>query len=865
MVPPVWRLCLTLLLTGSLCALSGCFGVSQNPSYFPHLWPTGDIIPTHAKPPGLGYFANFDPHAVRLEVRPLEATNPVRTQLVLIATVYDDTGKPRRDRRVEWMLEGVGNIIEVNESGIWPGRGYKLDNKYGVSYTDYTEHRLTRGNVNPNDDLVIRPGQTWCVISSAVEGDTYVTAYAPGIANWDKGRVVAACRWVDASWTFPPPASGPSGSQQVFTTRVFRHTDRQPLANYRVRYRIEDGPLAVFLHSRTQEAVAVSDLSGNATVTLVQAAPALGTNRISIEVIRPPDPTAPSGVGIVIARGETHMDWLAPAVSLTLNGPQTAGLGQEVPYTLTVTNSGKIEARSMTVTDSIPESFVYVRSQPPAIVDGRQLTWTFGRLPPGQAHIVQAVFKATRVGPVTDVASVVTEEGLKDQREVTTQITAPALKVSMTGPATGVVGVPIDYQVTVTNPGNGALTNVVLNATYDPALEAVQNAKTLTLALGKLEPGESKNIPLTLTPRQPGRLATRVTATADGGLSDSAEQTVLVQKAQLTLSVFGPRKRHVGGTAEWDLRVTNAGDVPLTNVIVRDRLPAELRYQSATQGGQPGTGDVLWRLGTLAPHEQRILQLTTVADKLAAAAAQVAEATADPGLRTQAEASLEIVGIPALRMEVVDEGDPVEVGKTVTYRIEITNTGSLPARKVEIKAVIPAELRLVAGKATGPSLATVTGANIAFAPVDVEPQKTVRYMIECQGVTPGDVRFRAEMTSAALDRPCSEEESTTIFDPNARAGAVPAIPPPAGPALTCPLCRATFTSAVTPWAIRYSSSLSERPCGGTFPTCRFLGFVNFPARWKRAATGFSIPQAIVSYSVLGMLTLAKTAAAASDG
>ena len=122
-------------------------------------------------------------------------------------------------------------------------------------------------------------------------------------------------------------------------------------------------------------------------------------------------------------------------------------------------------------------------------------------------------------------------------------------------------------------------------------------------------------------------------------------------------------------------------------------MPPELRFQSATQGGQPGTGEVLWRLGTLAAHEQRILQLTTVAEKLAAAAAQVAEATADPGLRIQAEASLEIVGIPALRMEVVDEGDPVEVGKTVTYRIEITNTGSLPATKVEIKAFIPAELR----------------------------------------------------------------------------------------------------------------------------------------------------------------------------
>jgi hypothetical protein len=147
-----------LLVSLSPFLLSGCLGVSQNPSYFPHLVPTDDIIRTHAKPKGPSYYANFDPHAVRLEVRPVVATSPVRTQHVLIATVYDACGKPRRNRRVEWMIEGDGNIVEVDESGLFPGRGYKVDNRYAVSYTNYNEHRITRGNVNPNDDFVVRPG-----------------------------------------------------------------------------------------------------------------------------------------------------------------------------------------------------------------------------------------------------------------------------------------------------------------------------------------------------------------------------------------------------------------------------------------------------------------------------------------------------------------------------------------------------------------------------------------------------------------------------------------------------------------------------------------------------------------------------------
>src|SRR5262249_17079351 len=139
------RTLLFVLLTAGLGPLAGCFGISQNPSYFPRLLPTGDIIRTHAKPPGWGYFTNFDPHACRLEVRPLEGTNPVQTSHVLIATIYDEKGVPRRNRRVEWMVEGVGNIVEVDESGYFPGPGDKGYNKYAVSYTDYCRHRINRG------------------------------------------------------------------------------------------------------------------------------------------------------------------------------------------------------------------------------------------------------------------------------------------------------------------------------------------------------------------------------------------------------------------------------------------------------------------------------------------------------------------------------------------------------------------------------------------------------------------------------------------------------------------------------------------------------------------------------------------------
>ena len=52
-------------------------------------------------------------------------------------------------------------------------------------------------------------------------------------------------------------ASGPAmarvGAEHVLITNVFRHTDRQPLANYRVRYRLLDGPPAGFQPGRLPE------------------------------------------------------------------------------------------------------------------------------------------------------------------------------------------------------------------------------------------------------------------------------------------------------------------------------------------------------------------------------------------------------------------------------------------------------------------------------------------------------------------------------------------------------------------------------------------------------------------------------------
>ena len=766
------------LAAALLCC--GCFGGNSNPSYFPYLLPSLDVIPTHAKPISPGYFANFDPHAVRLEVRPLEATNQVRTQFVLIATVYDEKAQPRRNRRVEWMLEGVGNLIEVDESGVTPARGYKTSPKHGVSYTAVHEHAFTRGNGNPSDDFVIRPGQTWCVISSAVEGDTHITAYAPGIYNWDNSKVYVTARWVDANWEFPAPASARAGSEYVFTTKVFRHTDHQPLANYRVRYKILDGPAAVFKPSGTSEYTAVSDLDGNAHATIAQLMPAFGANRIAIEVIRPPDPTAPTGAGIVIGRGETSIDWIAPNVTLVHSGPPMAMLGQEVVYNTTITNSGRIESKSMTATSPIPPGLEYVRSTPPATpVEGKQLVWTFGTLPPGQTHQIQTIYKTTNVGTITNCMALQTEEGQKDEKCVTTQVTTAALRVSLNAPETGMVGAPVTYQITVTNPNNVALPNVVLRAEYDEGLKHESGFQTLTLKVGDLAAQSSRNETLVLTPKTTGRFVTKVTATS-GAISDQAVREIVIQQVQMGLSIDGPKQRYKTRNADFVIKVSNPSDVPMTNVVVKNKLPPQLEFVAAGQGGQLAAGEVVWNIGNLNPREERALQVTTRGIDLTKAAVQSVTATADPGIRKDAQAAIEIFGLATLRTEMFNRGGPANVGSKVTYDVKITNQGTLPATDIDIKAIIPNEMKFESSK--GFEQPQVQGPVVTFPRVkSLDPGKALAFTIEAETLKPGDVRFRIEIRSPILESglPIIEEEATRIIDAGqANPPAPPANPPP---------------------------------------------------------------------------------------
>jgi hypothetical protein len=156
-------------------------------------------------------------------------------------------------------------------------------------------------------------------------------------------------------------------------------------------------------------------------------------------------------------------------------------------------------------------------------------------------------------------------------------------------------------------------------------------------------------------------------------------------------------------------------------------------------------------------------------------------------LQAQTEATVEIRGIPAFRLEMIDTVDPVPVGGRTVYKINVTNQGSLPGNQVQIVAMVPAEMRPI--NANGPVQARIEGQRVTFGPVDgLLPKQTFGYSVEVEALRAGDLRFHAELRAATLTEPVIEEESTHVYMPVPGAGQpvpsnAPAAPPsaPASP------------------------------------------------------------------------------------
>jgi uncharacterized repeat protein (TIGR01451 family) len=748
------RLGAGILLTAAITAIAstGCR------NHMPHglTWPAGgDLERTHAKPPEGGYYSNFDKYAVSLECTPVEAVNPVMTQHVMVATVRDKDGKTLPNRRVEWIISdgSVGDIVEVDESGWRSSRGYKVDNHYAISHTNNYDHVLDMGDDDPSNDIALEKGQTWCVITSPIEGTSNVTVYAPGIYDWSKHKVFVKKHWYDVEWAFPPPATNPIGTTHEFVTEVHRYSDGAPLEGYQVTYNIVDGPAASFSQGG-QTATVMTGPDGLARITLQQTAPVEGTNNVEIDIMRPGN-QACCEPPVHIASGYTSKTWIGPEIAITKDCIGQALVGEAFTYNIVVSNPSQVAAEDVTVTDDIPDGIQVVSANPPG-----SGTWNLGTLAAGASQTITVNVQGARVGTFENCASVTASHGLSARDCCQTVITAPALSIEKECTPAVILCETIEYTVVVRNTGDGTANNVRLTDELPAGLSLSDGRTSVSADIGTLAAGEAKRVRYSATASAVGSYTNTATATADGGLSAQTSCTTVVSKPELTLSKSGPDVRYLGQNFDYTLTVSNTGNAPARDVVVTDNLPSNASFVSASDGGSGGSS-VNWNLGTIEAGGNRTVTVTV--NPAAAGTARNTATARGYCCEAEAEFTNEIRGIPAILIEVVDLNDPIEVGQDTTYVIAVTNQGSATGTNIRVEAILPPEHTFVS--ADGLVTATLSGAKVTFAPLAaLAPGARAEFRVVITGSSPADSRFTVTMISDQMTSPVQETESTHIYE-----------------------------------------------------------------------------------------------------
>jgi uncharacterized repeat protein (TIGR01451 family) len=346
--------------------------------------------------------------------------------------------------------------------------------------------------------------------------------------------------------------------------------------------------------------------------------------------------------------------------------------GTEVTWTVIVTNSGDVELTGVDVVD--PAAPVGCSATGLTLAAGTSITLTCSE-PITQGKTNTATVSAPGVPPLSASAAVAVK-GLSITKAV--------------DKATVVSGTVVTWTIVVTNTGEVPLSNVVVT---DPQAVGCQNAEPLALA-----PGASA----TLTCSQPAATTTDNVASVTGKdpaggdvppVSATAKVTViapglsiikLVDKAQVT----------PGDRVTYTITVQNTGDVELTNVAVKD--PTVPACDTVIGTLAAGATTTVTCIATINADTTNVATVTGT-DPLGNPVTKDATAKVTVG-------QIVIIGASQTTLKIDKRGPTTaKGGQVISYRIKITNTGTVTANSVVMRDRLPAGMAL-ASKAGGVQL-----------------------------------------------------------------------------------------------------------------------------------------------------------------
>jgi uncharacterized repeat protein (TIGR01451 family) len=313
-------------------------------------------------------------------------------------------------------------------------------------------------------------------------------------------------------------------------------------------------------------------------------------------------------------------------LAITKTGPASVNAGQNIVYTITVTNNGPTAATGTVVSDSTPVGVAFI-SNTGACTGAYPCN--IGVLNAGQSVVITSTYNVPSTfsgGSVVNTASVtsaVNDPNLTDNiSTATTTVTAGAgnadISVTKTGPPSILPGQNISYTITVTNSGPASAANVFVDDVTPSGLTFLGNAGACSgpfpCALGTLTAGQSVvitatyNVPANFSGTTISNTATVSTSSPEANTSNnsSTAATPIASSsvADLTVSKTGLGEANPNNIVDFTVIVTNNGPGTAPNTVVNDPTPPGITFL-----GNSGacTTSFPCLLGTLLPGNIRAI------------------------------------------------------------------------------------------------------------------------------------------------------------------------------------------------------------------------------------------------------------------
>lgn len=269
-----------------------------------------------------------------------------------------------------------------------------------------------------------------------------------------------------------------------------------------------------------------------------------------------------------------------PLVAIKLEGPEQVEVGQQLAYTVHVTNPGTGTARNVTIQAAVPEGLEHRQ--------GRLLNIEIGTLNPGELRRARLSLTATTGGTHELAVRVVADGDLTESWTQKVAVAEPKLNIGLRGPKVAMTGQSGTYELVVVNEGNVDSNNVRTKYKV-PAGFSFESAdaggkynaadQSIEWFLGTLEPNQVRQLKVTLKAVESGEARHQVGVISEHGRMTMAEHETKVEGfAKLDLQIASASPEPAAGEENvFTLQIKNTGSSAAANVGLSCELPPGLK------------------------------------------------------------------------------------------------------------------------------------------------------------------------------------------------------------------------------------------------------------------------------------------------